>query len=225
MPRVTQALIIANALAYLVENTTGRLVHELRALARRATVRAVANRDVRVPARQPLAPRVQHVRPRHVRADLERVWGPQRYLLDHTVSVGPQPCSSALRHGRGARSRQSGHPAACSACCSRSRSHLPHRKVIPLIPPIPMPAWLSPRSTELWSARARRHRHGEQRRALRAPRGHARRLSAHLALANERGDALSPLPRHWRKRRSTRHLFGQLTRSSTHRGSRPAPST
>ena len=32
--------------------------------------------------------------------------------------------------------------AAFSACCWRTQCCFPHRKVVPLIPPIPMPAWL-----------------------------------------------------------------------------------
>ena len=50
----------------------------------------------------------------------------------------------------------------------------PHRKVVPLFPPIPMPAWLFATLYAGVELLARRHRHARGHRAFRAPRRHDR---------------------------------------------------
>jgi len=75
--------------------------------------------------------------------DLERVWGPQRYLLYYTVSV---VSAAAVQLGFAAWSGSPfptvGASGGVFGLLLAFALYFPQRRVMLLIPPIPMPAWL-----------------------------------------------------------------------------------
>ena len=187
MPRVTQALIIANVLAYLVENTTGGALFAQFAL---------------WPVGQQFAPwqlvtyAFLHGGLSHLvfnmfglymfGADLERVWGPAALppLLRRQRGLGRSRAARCcgmvgepVRYGRGIRRRV--------RIAARVRALLSAPQGRTAYSSDPHAGMGVRPALRSFGARVGRHRDGERRRTLRAPRGHARRLPAHLALALE----------------------------------------
>jgi membrane associated rhomboid family serine protease len=145
MPRVTQALIIANAVVFLLEMTGG------------------ANALIAQFALWPLGERFApwqlvtyaflHGGLTHVMfnmfgvymfgSDLERVWGPRRYLVFYLTSVvsaafvqlGFAQLTGSVFPTLGASGGVFGLLLAFAL-------YFPHRTVMLIIPPIPMPAWV-----------------------------------------------------------------------------------
>lgn len=145
MPRVTQALIIANAVVFLLEMTGS------------------GNALIATFALWPLGERFApwqlvtyaflHGSVTHVLfnmfgvymfgSDLERVWGPRRYLAFYMTSV----ISAALVQLVFARVTGGFFPTLGASggvfgLLLAFALYFPHRRVMLLIPPIPMPAWV-----------------------------------------------------------------------------------
>ena len=76
-------------------------------------------------------------------AELERVWGPRRLLVFYFMSV---LCAAAAQLGVAAWSGSMvptiGASGGLFGLLLGFAMIFPHRKIVPLIPPIPMPAWL-----------------------------------------------------------------------------------
>jgi len=145
MPRVTQALIIANAAVFLLEMTGG------------------ANALIAQFALWPLGDRFApwqivtyaflHGSLTHVLfnmfgvymfgSDLERVWGSQRYLVFYTTSVITAALVQlAFAELTGAVYPTLGASGGVFGLLLAFALYFPHRRVMLLIPPIPMPAWV-----------------------------------------------------------------------------------
>lgn len=144
MPRVTQALIVATALAFLAQMAGGGALFAQFAL-------------------WPIGPQFApwqlvtyaflHGSVAHLAfnmlglymfgSDLERVWGSQRYLAYYAVSV----VSAAAAQLGFAELSGSPFPAVGASggvfgLLLAFALYFPRRTVVPLIPPIPMPAWV-----------------------------------------------------------------------------------
>ena len=145
MPRVTQALIIANAVVFLLEMTGG------------------ANALIAQFALWPLGDRFApwqivtyaflHGSLTHVLfnmfgvymfgSDLERVWGPQRYLVFYMTSViTAGVVQLAFAELTGGVYPTLGASGGVFGLLLGFALYFPHRRVMLLIPPIPMPAWV-----------------------------------------------------------------------------------
>jgi membrane associated rhomboid family serine protease len=144
MPRVTQALIIANALAFFAVMAGGGAFFTPLAL---------------WPIGQQFAPwqlvtyAFLHGGVTHLvfnmfglymfGSDLERVWGSQRYLVYYAVSV---VSAAAVQLGFAALSGSPfptvGASGGVFGLLLAFALYFPRRTVVPLIPPIPMPAWV-----------------------------------------------------------------------------------
>ncbi len=199
-------LIAANVAAYFAASSRSGDPFEiafalwpLRPVAGQSHVSRLADRHLRLPARspQPLAPRLQHARTLHVRRRdraLRRTLAAARLLL---------------RLGGHRRAHPAHRPARCSA--RRAGPTLgasggvfglllayalmfPHRKVVPLIPPIPMPAWLFATLYAGLELVLRRHRPAVRHRAFRAPRRHDRQRARGAAVAAAGPDPLGCAP-------------------------------
>ena len=144
MPRITQALIIANVLAFLAEGAGGGALFSQLAL---------------WPIGQQFAPwqlvtyAFLHGNLSHLvfnmlglymfGSDLERVWGSRRYLTYYGVSV---LSAGAVQLGFAALSGSPyptvGASGGVFGLLLAFALYFPRRTVVPLIPPIPMPAWV-----------------------------------------------------------------------------------
>jgi membrane associated rhomboid family serine protease len=144
MPRVTQALIIANALAFFMQAAGGGTLFTTFAL---------------WPVGPQFAPwqivtyAFLHGSVSHLvfnmfglymfGQDLERVWGPQRYLLYYTVSVvSAAVVQLAFAAWSGSPSPTVGASGGVFGLLLAFALYFPQRRVMLLIPPIPMPAWV-----------------------------------------------------------------------------------
>jgi membrane associated rhomboid family serine protease len=144
MPRVTQALIIANALAFFMQAAGGGALFTTFAL---------------WPVGPQFAPwqivtyAFLHGSVSHLvfnmfglymfGQDLERVWGPQRYLLYYTVSVvSAAVVQLAFAAWSGSPFPTVGASGGVFGLLLAFALYFPQRRVMLLIPPIPMPAWL-----------------------------------------------------------------------------------
>ncbi len=144
MPRVTQALIIANALAFLVEMAGDGVLF---------TTFALWPVGPQFGPWQVVTYAFLHGSVSHLvfnmfglymfGQDLERVWGPQRYLLYYAVSV---VSAGAVQLGFAAWSGSPfptvGASGGVFGLLLAFALYFPQRRVMLLIPPIPMPAWL-----------------------------------------------------------------------------------
>ena len=145
MPRVTQALIIANAVVFLLEMTGG------------------ANALIATFALWPLGERFApwqlvtyaflHGGLTHVLfnmfgvyvfgSDLERVWGPRRYLAFYMTSViSAAVVQLAFAELTGSVYPTLGASGGVFGLLLAFALYFPHRTVMLIIPPIPMPAWV-----------------------------------------------------------------------------------
>jgi len=144
IPPVTKALIAANVAAFLFEIVGGDGLVEHFALWPLGTLFAPW---------QPLTYAFLHGSLTHLffnmlglymfGADLERVWGPQRYLLYYVVSV---LSAAAMQLGFAALSGSDvpaiGASGGVFGLLLAFAMYFPTRIVVLLIPPVPMPAWL-----------------------------------------------------------------------------------
>ena len=145
MPRVTQALIIANAVVFLLEMTGGG-----NALIAQFALWPIGERFA---PWQLVTYAFLHGGLTHVMfnmfgvymfgSDLERVWGPQRYLVFYMTSV----ISAALVQLGFAELTGSVFPTLGASggvfgLLLAFALYFPHRTVMLIIPPIPMPAWV-----------------------------------------------------------------------------------
>jgi len=144
MPRVTQALIIANALAFFMQAAGSGALFTTFAL---------------WPVGEQFAPwqvvtyAFLHGSVSHLvfnmfglymfGQDLERVWGPRRYLLYYTVSVvSAAVVQLAFAAWSGSPFPTVGASGGVFGLLLAFALYFPQRRVMLLIPPIPMPAWL-----------------------------------------------------------------------------------
>jgi len=144
MPQVTQALIGANVLVYLLQLATGD------ALFRRFALWPLGPQ---FGPWQPLTYAFLHASFFHLffnmlglymfGADLERVWGPRRYLVYYAVCVLAAAIAQlgvALLSGSGAPTL--GASGGVFGLLLAFALYFPQRTVLLIFPPIPMPAWL-----------------------------------------------------------------------------------
>lgn len=76
-------------------------------------------------------------------AELERVWGPRRLLVFYFVSVlGAAAAQLAVAAWTGGMYPTVGASGGLFGLLVGFAMLFPHRRIVPLIPPIPMPAWL-----------------------------------------------------------------------------------
>ncbi|MFT4102725.1 MAG: rhomboid family intramembrane serine protease [Burkholderiaceae bacterium] len=145
LPPITQALLIINVLAWLLQTQAGDLMLYWLALW-----------PVASPLFEPwqvLTYAFLHGGLAHLAfnmfglmmfgAELERVWGPRRFLAFYLISV----LFAALAQGTVTAMTGSPYPTVGASgglfgLLVGFAMVFPHRRITPLIPPIPMPAWL-----------------------------------------------------------------------------------
>lgn len=75
--------------------------------------------------------------------ELERVWGPKRFLIFYVVSVlGAAAAQLGVAAWSGGMYPTVGASGGLFGLLVGFAMLFPHRKIVPLIPPIPMPAWV-----------------------------------------------------------------------------------
>ena len=145
MPRVTQALIIANAVVFLLEMTGGgnALIAQF----------ALWPLGERFAPWQLVTYAFLHGGLTHVMfnmfgvymfgSDLERVWGPRRYLVFYMTSViSAAVVQLAFAELTGSVYPTLGASGGVFGLLLAFALYFPHRTVMLIIPPIPMPAWV-----------------------------------------------------------------------------------
>jgi membrane associated rhomboid family serine protease len=145
MPPITRALIIANVAAFLLEMAAGS-----DALLTRLALWPLG--PLFAPW-QPVTYAFLHGGLGHLffnmlglymfGADLERVWGPRRYLVYYAVSVlSAAVAQLAFAALAGSNVPAIGASGAVFGLLLAFAMYFPHRMVVLIFPPIPMPAWL-----------------------------------------------------------------------------------
>lgn len=145
MPRVTQALLIANAVVFLLEMTGGgnALIAQF----------ALWPLGERFAPWQLVTYGFLHGNLTHLvfnmfgvymfGSDLERVWGPQRHLVFYTTSVVTAGLVQLVfAELTGSFYPTLGASGGVFGLLLAFALYFPHRRVMLLIPPIPMPAWV-----------------------------------------------------------------------------------
>jgi membrane associated rhomboid family serine protease len=144
MPRVTQALIIANALVYLADSVTGR------ALTLEFSLWPIGERFA---PWQLVTYAFLHGNLTHLLfnmfgiymfgSDLERIWGPRRHIVFYTTSVmAAALVQLVFTAWTGSIHPTLGASGGLFGLLLAFALYFPHRTVMLIIPPIPLPAWL-----------------------------------------------------------------------------------
>jgi len=144
MPRITQALIIANVLAFLAEMAGGDAVLAQLALWPIGSQFAPWQLVTYAFLHDGVTHLVFNMLGLYMfGADLERIWGPRRYLLYYAVSVVSAAITQlAVSALSGSPFPTIGASGGVFGLLLAFALYFPQRTVVLLIPPIPMPAWL-----------------------------------------------------------------------------------